>query len=333
MGIDIGAAGVKIAELANAGGRAKLITYAFADRPIEELGANPLDKPAELAELIKKMMVKARTTTKKAVAALPIYSVFSSVVNVPAATGKELQAAIEAQAKKLIPVPFENLILDWKQLPPADGADKKNALILITGATKDLVNKYLQVFKLAGLELLSIETEAFALIRSLVGRDVATTLLVDIGAVRTNLVVVERGVPVLARSIDIGGISFTRAIAERIGGPVAQAEQMKTDRATLSRMMTTGSAPPGFDAILETVRNEIKYVSNLYAKGIEKVVLTGGSAALPEIAEAAGAALSVRAFLGDPWARVIYPLPLKPTLDAIGPRFSVSIGLAMREIE
>lgn len=318
LGIDIGAAGVKIAELANAGGRAKLITYSFVDRPVEELQTNLLDKPTELAELLKKMMSKARVTTKKGVAALPISTVFSSVVSVPAVQGKELQAAIETAARKLIPVPFENLILDWKQISPS--------LVLITGATKDAVNRYLAVFKAAGIELLSLETEAFALIRSLVGRDKATVMLVDVGAVRTNLVVVEAGIPVLARSIDVGGLTFTKVIADRVGGPLAQAEQMKIDRAA-------GAAPPGFDVILETLRNEVKYVANLYAKKIEKAVLSGGAAAVPEISATVSAALGVRAYLGDPWARVIYPVPLKPTLEAIGPRFSVAVGLAMREIE
>lgn len=326
LGIDIGAAGVKIAELANAGGRAKLITYAFLDRPVEELQTNLLDKPAELAELLKKMMAKARVTTKKGVAALPISTVFSSVVSVPAVQGKELQAAIEVQARKLIPVPFENLILDWKPVGEPASGEHKSSLVLITGATKEAVNRYLAVFKAAGIELLSLETEAFALIRSLVGRDKGTVMLVDVGAVRTNLVVVESGIPVLARSIDVGGLTFTKAIADRVGGPLAQAEQMKIDRAV-------GAAPPGFDVILETLKNEVKYVANLYAKKIEKAVLSGGAAQIPEVAAIVGSALGVRAYLGDPWARVIYPVPLKLTLEAIGPRFSVAVGLAMREIE
>jgi len=41
----------------------------------------------------------------------------------------------------------------------------------------------------------------------------------------------------------------------------------------------------------------------------------------------------LNASVGDPWSRVIYPLELKPVLDRIGARFSVSVGLAMREIE
>ena len=43
--------------------------------------------------------------------------------------------------------------------------------------------------------------------------------------------------------------------------------------------------------------------------------------------------MNVNAYLGDPWARVIYPLDLRPVLEEIGSRFAVSIGCAMRDIE
>jgi len=43
--------------------------------------------------------------------------------------------------------------------------------------------------------------------------------------------------------------------------------------------------------------------------------------------------MNVNAYLGDPWARVVYPQDLRPILDEIGPRFAVSIGCAMRDIE
>jgi hypothetical protein len=43
--------------------------------------------------------------------------------------------------------------------------------------------------------------------------------------------------------------------------------------------------------------------------------------------------MNVNTYLGDPWARVVYPVDLRPILDEIGPRFSVAIGCAMRDIE
>jgi hypothetical protein len=43
--------------------------------------------------------------------------------------------------------------------------------------------------------------------------------------------------------------------------------------------------------------------------------------------------MNVNTYLGDPWARIVYPVDLRPILDEIGPRFGVAIGCAMRDIE
>jgi len=82
--------------------------------------------------------------------------------------------------------------------------------------------------------------------------------------------------------------------------------------------------------------DEIKYSMNLFKsqgkENIEKVILTGGSSLLANLPNYLSNTLSMKVFLGDPWARVMYPEELKPALQEIGPRFSVAIGLAMKEI-
>jgi type IV pilus assembly protein PilM len=88
------------------------------------------------------------------------------------------------------------------------------------------------------------------------------------------------------------------------------------------------------------VVQEVKYLSDMYLKDeknagklVEKMVVTGGSALIPNVAAHLAAALGTKVFLGDPWARVLTPEPLSPVLASIGARFSVAAGLAMRELE
>ena len=68
-------------------------------------------------------------------------------------------------------------------------------------------------------------------------------------------------------------------------------------------------------------------------KPIEKIILTGGSSLLLNLPDYLAGLLDLKVYRGDPWARVIYPEELKPVLDEIGARFSVAVGLAMRDIE
>lgn len=361
LGIDIGAGGLKLVELQNEKGRARLFTYAFTERDPDAQPVNLVDNAKETAELLRKMAQKAKVSTMRAVGGLPVASVFSSVINVPKGTEKEMQEAIQWQAKKLIPVPLEEMVLDSKVIGGKDerpakkpakdqGKDdkgkqkkdeKKTAQVLITGASKSMVQKYLNVFKQAGLELVSLETETFALIRSLIGKDKATSMIVDIGSVRTNIVIVENGIPYVTRSLDMGGVTLTRAMSRTLSMDLKNAEQMKTDIKSVSTLYPGEGLPKIFETSIAPMVTELQYSMNLYAgqgengqgKAVEKIILSGGTAGLPALAGHLERQLNTKTYVGDPWARVVYPDELRPVLDEIGPRYAVGVGLAMRDIE
>ena len=92
---------------------------------------------------------------------------------------------------------------------------------------------------------------------------------------------------------------------------------------------------------MKPILEEIRYSFNMYQsqengnmqKRIEKIILTGGSSLLPRLPEFFTQELNVNTYLGDPWARIVYPTDLRPVLDELGPRFAVAIGCAMRETE
>lgn len=343
VGVDLGMSGIKVVELLNEKGRARLVTYAYADYPDARTERSYTENTAATGELLKRMIGQAKATTKRTIGALPIASVFSSIISVPASSEKELKEAINYQAKKLIPMPLEEISLDSKVLEGAGGGEEKKKVtrVLLTGAPTPLVTKYVEILTNAGLEPLALETEAFAQIRSLVGKDRSTVMIVDIGALRTNLTVVEKGVPFLSRSIASGGVGITTTIATTLGIPFEQAETMKRDIKAMQAFAPTGDLSPILQTLLKPILDEIRYSFNLYQgqseggvqKRIEKIIVTGGSALLPRLPEFLTQLMNVNTFLGDPWARVVYPEDLRPVLEEIGSRFAVAVGCAMRDIE
>lgn len=370
LGIDFDANGVKVVELLNEQGRPKLVTYGYLDMDVEKLSGNK-EKMSYLdtAKWIKTVCKQAKTTTTKAITALPAFSVFSSILNLAEMPNKELDAAVKWEAKKIIPMSIQDMITDWKILPqlnsdsseimlPGNGlvpngneeelkkkgflkinptVKKKYLKILLTAASKDLVKRYMDIFKAANLNLLSLDTEQFALIRSLVGNDRTPLMIVDIGSVVTNVTIVSDNVPILNRSIDVGGLTITKAIANSLNISMARAEQFKFDVGLTAQQVGQGSVPKTIETTLTPIIDELKYsievFKNQSQKNIEKIILTGGSSLLMNLPEHLTNLLGVRVFLGDPWARVIFPEDLKPILDSIGSRFSVAVGLAMRDIE
>jgi type IV pilus assembly protein PilM len=264
-------------------------------------------------------------------------------LSVPTPNEKEVKDAVLLQAKKLIPVPLEEMSLDTKIIDKIEKTEttKASTRVLVTAAPKALVNKYVEIFKQSGLELVSLESEAFAEIRSLIGKDRSTIMIVDVGSLRTNIMIVEKGIPFVTRSIATGGNAITQTIAKTLGISTEQAESMKRDIKSMQAFAPTGDLSPILTVLVKPILEEIRYSFNQYqsqengggTKRIEKIILTGGSSLLPRLPEFLTQQMSVNTYLGNPWARVVYPPDLRPVLEEMGPRFAVSIGCAMRDIE
>ncbi len=97
-----------------------------------------------------------------------------------------------------------------------------------------------------------------------------------------------------------------------------------------------GVIPKVIEEVLTSVIDEINYTIDLYhnqSQGkIEKIILTGGSAFLPNLASYFSKVTNLTTIIGNPWSKIVYPLELEPILEELGPRFSVSLGLALREL-
>lgn len=331
-------------ELASEKGRAKLMTYAYTDRALNDQTAPLLDDAKKTAELLAREIKQCGAGTTKAISGLPQHAVFDAVISVPATKDpKQMKLLVEAQVEKLAPLPITEMIIDSRVIDEkkAEKAGEKEKIgersrVLVTGAAKTLVAKYVEAFTLAKMELVALETESFALVRSLVGRDKSVILILDVGAQRTNITIVDKGIPYFTRTVNVGGGMLTKIIAEQMGISLEEAEQMKLD---LAKDVSSG-IPPAVEMLLQPILNEINYSIGEFRRQeghgeskIEKVIVTGGSAELPGMVAFLSGKLNVNVYIGDPWARVTVPEALRPVLDEIGPRFAVAIGLAMRDIE
>lgn len=339
LGIDIGSNGIKLVELQKKGKHAYLFTYGFSDMNLlagEDNGFLDID---QTAELLKKICTKAKTTSKMALASLPASTVYSALLNIPVLKADEKKAYVMRQIEKLIPVPLADVVVDYKDVRRTGGKveDKFKTPaeeVFFTAAPKKVIASYTEIFKKAGLNLLSLETESLALISSLIGKDMSPILIIDMGAAQTDFMLVENGVPVLFHTLKFGGKSFTQVLQKVMGLGESEAEQSKRD------LKNEQSFPAIFNEPLSPIVEAIRYIFELYSKQKndaasrpEKIILTGGSSLLPRLDSKLGEIFNIKVYLGDPWARVVYADELKPVLDAIGPRFATALGLALKRVE
>lgn len=338
LGIDIGDSSLKMVELKKKNRQIHLSNYAFSEN-VAEVNFMKVEDVNYLARAINKVRTEAGITAKKVTASLPTFAVFSSIINVNNVDKKTMAEAINEEAKKVIPLPLEEMTLDWKIVPDENGKipTKGNLQVFLTGSPKKLVRKYIDIFKAAKLELASLETETFSLVRSLVGDDKSTVMIVEIGANSTDLFIVKESIPVLNRSLAVCSSTVTRVLAEKLGLSFAQAEQFKFDLSVTLSVDAKEELPQLLAKTLEPIVTEMEYMLDFFRaqnKGdVEKIVLSGGGAMLLNLAEYLSKRLNIKVIVGDPWNRVRYPEELRPVLSEVGPRLAVAIGLAMREIE
>ncbi len=338
LGVDIGGSSIKMVELKKEGGGLKLLSYGFS----ENLNfSSKVDWQKDLkytAAVINKVREKSGIHTNSAIAALPTFSVFSSVLNLSNVDPKDISSAVQWEAKKVIPLPLEEMVLDWRKIETEKNNKKsKNVKVLLTGAPKTLVQKYVAIFKEAKINLTSLETETFSLVRSLLGNDKTTTMIAEIGATTTDISIINKSVPILNRSIDVGGTTITETISKNLNIGLERAEQFKYDMGINLIDKKDDIVPQSILDSISPIINEIRHVVSLYEQKnnnkIEKIVLSGGASMLPSLSEYLSRTLNINVIIGDPWSRISCPVDLEAVLKEVGPRLSVAIGLAMRGIE
>lgn len=359
VGVDIGGGAIKVVELREEKGRAVLETYGVIEQTMDK--GTLIDHPDVLRNLLATVMKSARVKSRKVMTALPSPLVFTAILNltglseVDARNPEKLATAIQWEAKKIVPLPLEEMILDWKlikmeekgaqaeTLSQQDGAVKvkgkqMNVQVLLIGAAKVVVKKYQDVFKSLGYELLDLDIESAALSRALLSNDNSIVMIVDIGATDSYISIVKNHIALFERTVNFGGNAISKVFAENLKIDINQADQFKVDL-SFSKNENRLKWINIMKDEMKMLINEIRYCINLFAQDtvvgneVEKIMLTGGVALMPGLTEYLEKQLNMKVIIGDPWVNIVYPDVLKPLVDEIGSRFGISIGLALWAIK
>jgi len=333
LGFDLSKNSVKVVELEHSGEKPNLVTYGGLEFPGTTLESDNVRNQEILIKTIQEVLERARVTTREIVGSLPPQHVFSSILLIPKVQEKELSEAIRWEAKQYVPVPLEEVVMDWQKI----GEDEKSKKIKVylVAAPQKLVQRYLDIYRAVNLTPLALETEPLALIRSLVSPDnPSPVIIVDIGAYETNISVVENHVLQLSRTITSGSETITKAIASNLGVTNERAEQFKKDFG-LKREKLEGqilkSVQPMINILLTEIKRSIEFYKKEGSAEIKEIILSGGGANLPGLVDYLNENLGIKTDLGNPWLNVNYSAALAEKINEIGPAFAVAVGLALRK--
>lgn len=339
FGLDIGTTSIKVVWIDHEKNMSVYRSALSVPTPSQGMRSeSPFDQQ-ELAQVINKLVIDAKITTNNVNIALPESHVYTKVIDMPILSESELASAIYWEAEQYIPASLDTVTLAWSKLRELKGVGPEERMqVLLVAAPKELIKKYQEVLDLAGLTVVSVETEILSVMRSLVPDETfPVSLIMNIGAISTSLCIVQDGYIVFNYSIPLGGVSLTRAVASDFGlGPVEAEEYKRTSG--LSDKNLGGKIRKAIEPVLTAILTEVKKAVAFYNekyKGeapISQILLTGGGANLSGLSLYFAQNIGIETLVANPW-KSLHVQGVPQAIEDIGAEYAVAAGLALKENE
>jgi type IV pilus assembly protein PilM len=348
-GLKIGASQLAAARVSN-NGTAELLQVARESLPSGIVVGGELRDPDALSDALKEFFNKNGLPKKGVRLGIANNRIGVRTFDVAGIDDpKQLANAIRFRAQEALPIPIDEAVLDYQVIGEGtDEAGNATKRVLLVVAYRELIDRYVDACKKAGIVLAGIDLEAFALLRALaapqdgVGSDPSAALVaVAIGHERSTFAVSDGRVCEFTRVLEWGGAALNVAIARVLDAAPSEVEGAKRALALTDEMVPDGLNADQAKRAREAMRRAIQtfareLVSSLQyyqnqpgSLGIAEIVLTGGTAHLPGLSGELERLIGVRVRVGDPLARMKVSKKIGEP-EQIG-SLAVAIGLGIED--
>jgi len=347
VGVDFGTSSIKVVELYYRDGKIHLNNYGSVSLDLSDPSESmkgglsfEARRRSYFLALLAKMKIKNQ---ENIFVSMPGFSGLVSLVEFPNMSDEELSQAIQFEGKKYIPADTNEVALSWdivkreqRTILEKIEKNKKSEKIevLLVAALKKDVAQVESIIQGTQYKLKAIELETFSLSRSLVGEDLGTYLIIDIGFKVCNFILVHKGIVRANRNIDIGGNEITNTIAESMNITWDRAEQLKKTGKNFLQDNELSVVFPSLDLVVnESKRILVAFQEKNSQLKVDKIILSGGSSGLSGLSTFFQQKFGIESEIGDPWRKISFDESVEKHIRRMGASYSVAIGLALRGIE
>ena len=341
FGFDIGHNSIKVMQIDTSSKTHKVLGYAYTSFDEKAVKNGVIVDPETIAKevfpLFKRNLI-GTIDTRRVVSALPVSKTFNRVLTLPKLPKDELREAIKVEAEQYIPVSIDKLYIDY-DIAESKGKDTNE--VLIVAAPKNIVDSYLVLFELLGLEVALLETSISAATRLVMHAEQTDlpTLIIDFGSVSTDLSIFDTTLRVTG-TVSEGGDTITKAIAKELKVTPKQAQTIKTKHG-LGPGKRQSQIRKALEPMLNKMVGETKKMVRFYQdrsgteRKLEQVIILGGGANMPGLADYLTDKIRIPVRTCNPWLNLDFgdlqpPHALEKTLYAT----SAGLGLVQpKEIE
>lgn len=341
IGLDIGASSIKVAELRETKKGYYLENFGMIPLPSEAIVDGSIMNAPAVVEGIQTLISDKKIKTKDVAASVCGASVMIRKITLPLMTDEELDEQIQWEAEQHIPFNISEMYLAHEVL----NRGTEDMEVILIAARKDPVNDYQAIVNEAGLNLVIMDLDAFAVLNcyeinyQLMENEVLA--LVNMGASIINVVITKNGKCLFARDVTAGGNLYTEEIMKELSVNHEEAELLKLggsatgeEEAVMRQEVEAVIRRVSDQIVGDIVKSLDFYQATATEEQLTKIWLSGGAARTSGLAEALQKRQNIPVEIMNPFRNVEWnQKQFDPAyLEQIGPQAAVSIGLALRRL-
>ena len=341
LGLDISSSSVKLLEISKSGGQYRIENYAVTSLPPNVVVEKNIAELEPVAEAIRKVATISKCKLRTAAVAVAGSAVITKLIEMPAGLNDDsMESQISLEADQYIPYPLDEVAIDFEVQGQSE-INPDRSEVLLAACRRENVDLRVDALEMADFVTKVVDVEAYALERAfelirphLDCDDDSAVAIVDIGSSMTTLSVLVDGQTVYTREQLFGGRQLTEEIQRRYG--------LSLDEAGLAKKQ--GGLPDDYepevlepfkDAVIQQVTRSLQFFfSSSQYNDVDHIVLAGGVASMPELAELVQDKLGTTTSVANPFA----DMSVASKVDAMllsndAPSLMIACGLALRSFE
>lgn len=358
VGLDIGSHSIKLVEIDDSKKGMVLKNFGTIGLQKDAIVEGTIKEIEIVAASIKSLFKMLNVKNKNVATSISGFSVIPKKISIRKRDESELESSIQEEAEQYIPFDISDVNLDYEILTSEEeevkpgkeeGGDGEGGAkeedsglmdVMLVAAKKDIIDDYVSLIHLAGLNPAVLDVDAFALQNAFEMSAEETSgcyAIVSVGAEELGINAIKNKISIFTRDSSYGGSQITEAIMAKLDISFEEAEKIKLggtkmdkERGALEEIFT--SSVSGW---VQEIKRALDFLSTTYPdETIEKILITGGASRLPGFAKYLEMETDIPIEQLNPFANLqINEKTFDPRyLNYMAPQAGVAVGLALRSI-
>jgi type IV pilus assembly protein PilM len=334
FGLDIGSDTIKVLQINHNGKKSVVHGYGLIEFNSDTIKDGVIIDHKSLAKSINNLFahnITGNIDTRRVAMSIPSNKTYTKFMTLPKMKKKDLKQAIYSEVEQYISMPVDDLCIDYS----VNQSNEEGYDILLVAVPKAIVESYMKLTELLGLEPVAFESSGLAtarLFRQQNATQEIPTVLIDSGSSSVDITIYDSAI-IVTGTISGGGQALTDAIAKKLSLSDSEAHIVKVKygiNKSKRQSEIFDAVHPELDRFTKEIRRMMRYHEERSTSGkkIEQIITMGGGANMPGLSGYLTNELRIPVRTSDPWqhieaSKLVSPSSSEKTL------FATVAGLAL----